>query len=463
MIIAPAGFGKTHAIAEAIAAYNGTKKVLVLTHTHAGIASLKEKFRQNNVQTSKYRLDTICSFALDLTKTFHINKGEIPSESDTTAMFSFAVEHATLILRAKPIQKCLAAQYDHLIVDEYQDCTLPQHKMIMELANVLKTHLLGDPLQGIFGFRNEPIVDFDNDDFMPFKTNSQKLEIPWRWNNVGQDALGRDLLLIREKLLRNEDLDFNDYPSIELLIAPPDNYNQPNSSYKRKIYDTLGGDSVLLIHPRSETPPPRVSFVQQFPQLRMIESIDDKAFYNYCYSFDKSVGQELISAVLQMMRAVAKSTAIDVWFNNHDVLKRKGAEEDKVISDSIARIVGSLMAEKTYGKIADLIDAIQNLPDVKVYRKGIVQDICKALRDADLLGVTALVAIERNRNIVRRKGRIISGKSIGTTLLTKGLEFDTVVVLNAHQFNNPKHLYVALTRCRRRLVVISESAVLHPY
>lgn len=54
-------------------------------------------------------------------------------------------------------------------------------------------------------------------------------------------------------------------------------------------------------------------------------------------------------------------------------------------------------------------------------------------------------------------------KSIGTTLLTKGLEFCDVVVLNAQQINDPKHLYVALTRCSERFVVISNSAVLHPY
>ncbi len=164
-----------------------------------------------------------------------------------------------------------------------------------------------------------------------------------------------------------------------------------------------------------------------------------------------------------MMRMVAKSSAITVWFNNHDTLKRKDAVEDKEIRDSLAKIIERLMAEKTYSKIADLIDSIKNLPNVKVYRKEIIRDICKALRDADLLGATALAAIEHNRNVARRKGRIVKGKGIGTTLLTKGLEFDTVVVLNAHQFNNPKHLYVALTRCRKRLVVISESAVLHPY
>lgn len=462
MIIAPAGFGKTHTIAEAIAAYNGKKKVLVLTHTHAGIASLKEKFGQFSLPASKYHLDTICSFALDLTKTFHVNKSEIPSERDTSAMFGFALVHAALILRAKPIRKSLSVQYDHLIVDEYQDCTLPQHRMIMELANVLKTHLLGDPLQGIFGF-NDPIVDFNDASLSQFHDNCQSLDVPWRWNNTGNEALGQDLLQIREKLIRNEDISLNDYHSIKVLIAPDTDYTQPRSQYKNKVFEALRDNSVLLVHPRSESPAPRVKFVQQFSQLRMIESIDDKVFYDYCDSFDKQYGQDLVSVVVEMMKKLAKASAIDLWFNDRGCLKNKSKAEDKIVRNTIEAAVEPLIEKKSYDGIVKLIESIQALPDVKVYRKEIIRDVCKALKDADKLGLTALDAIERNRNIVRRSGRKISGKGIGTTLLTKGLEFDTVVVLNAHQFNSPKHLYVALTRCCKKLVVITQSTVLHPY
>ena len=113
--------------------------------------------------------------------------------------------------------------------------------------------------------------------------------------------------------------------------------------------------------------------------------------------------------------------------------------------------------------IANLIVAIARLPEIVIYRKEFIRDIYYTLVDANTLGLTASEAIVRNRNILRRKGRKIMQKSIGTTLLTKGLEFCDVVVLNAQQIKDPKHLYVALTRCSERLVVISNSAVLHPY
>lgn len=64
--------------------------------------------------------------------------------------------------------------------------------------------------------------------------------------------------------------------------------------------------------------------------------------------------------------------------------------------------------------------------------------------------------MKKNRDVLRRVGRNIKGRCIGTTLLTKGLEFDVVIVLNAHLFTNPKHLYVALTRASKKLIVISQ-------
>lgn len=219
MVIAPAGFGKTYTIAECIASYRGEKRVLVLTHTHAGIASLKEKFRLKNIPSSAYQLETICGFALNLVKAYHLNKDEIPSLSDAGSLFHFAIEHATKILKALPIKKYLAIKYDHLIVDEYQDCTVGQHQMIMSLSAILHTHILGDPLQGIFDFGREHIVDFSEESFKLFNDNCQSLEIPWRWNNAGRIALGQDLLSIRSKLLSTNTLDLHDYHEIKVVIV----------------------------------------------------------------------------------------------------------------------------------------------------------------------------------------------------------------------------------------------------
>lgn len=63
LLIAPAGHGKTTAIADCIMQCPEESRYLILTHTHAGIASLRAKFNEKNIPQKKYQLDTITGFA----------------------------------------------------------------------------------------------------------------------------------------------------------------------------------------------------------------------------------------------------------------------------------------------------------------------------------------------------------------------------------------------------------------
>ncbi len=56
------------------------------------------------------------------------------------------------LLKAGHVNDVLAANYDRLIVDEYQDCSVRQHALVVYAAQTLPTCVLGDPLQAIFGF-----------------------------------------------------------------------------------------------------------------------------------------------------------------------------------------------------------------------------------------------------------------------------------------------------------------------
>lgn len=462
MILAPAGYGKTYTIAEVLAAYHGSKKILVLTHTHAGIASLKEKFDQKQIPSSLYVLDTICSFALNLTKTYHVAKEEIPSESDVNDLFKYSIIHATTILKANPIKHLIKSQYDHLIVDEYQDCSVAQHQMILEFASSVKTHLLGDPLQAIFDFRDESIVDFDDESFNLFKTNCQSLDTPWRWINAGNAWLGKDLASIRERLLAGQDIDISNYKAIEVIIGNKNDYAKPGSAYKRRIYGELINDAIL-IHPNNTSINPRKSFVKQFHQLQIIESIDDRDYYKWCYMFDQHSGMQLIKDVADLLREVGSKTIVNTWLKEDGTFKKKHRQEDKAIIQSLIPYTTSLINNKSYKSIAQLIEKIKMLLNITIYRKEFYRDICQILFEANMLGLTSSESLLRNRNLLRRKGRKAIKKSIGTTLLTKGLEFDHVVVLNAHEFKDPRHLYVALTRSCKRLIVITDNPILHPY
>lgn len=68
-----------------------------------------------------------------------------------------------------------------------------------------------------------------------------------------------------------------------------------------------------------------------------------------------------------------------------------------------------------------------------------------------------VLARERNRHLGRRTNRV----AVGSTLLLKGLEADVAVVLNPSVMD-ARHLYVALSRGARKLVVCSPTPVLTP-
>ena len=67
MVIAPAGYGKTHCIVESLNISEGHQ--LILTHTNAGVASIKEKIRKIGVNTP-YTVETICGFAQKFVEAF---------------------------------------------------------------------------------------------------------------------------------------------------------------------------------------------------------------------------------------------------------------------------------------------------------------------------------------------------------------------------------------------------------
>ena len=58
LVVAPAGCGKTHLIIDALKAHT-EKPNLVLTHTTAGVAALKQRLKKIGVLKKHYRIATI--------------------------------------------------------------------------------------------------------------------------------------------------------------------------------------------------------------------------------------------------------------------------------------------------------------------------------------------------------------------------------------------------------------------
>ena len=69
-ITAPAGCGKTHLIASSLQRHTGSKPVLILTHTTAGVVALRQRLDKMDVPPSAYRVTTIDGWAMKLVAMF---------------------------------------------------------------------------------------------------------------------------------------------------------------------------------------------------------------------------------------------------------------------------------------------------------------------------------------------------------------------------------------------------------
>lgn len=212
-ITAPAGCGKTHLIADALSRHAGPKPILVLTHTNAGVAALRGRLERAGVRASNYRLATIDGWAMRLLTMFPQRAGHDPailSVTNPRAHYPAIRAAASGLLAGQHISDILAATYDRLIVDEYQDCSVAQHEIVVHASTALRTCVLGDPLQAIFSFAG-PTADWEREVKAQFPSAGE-LDTPWRWINAGEEDFGRWLLAMRAILTASG--------SIDLAAAP---------------------------------------------------------------------------------------------------------------------------------------------------------------------------------------------------------------------------------------------------
>jgi len=141
VIVAPAGYGKTELIAQSVA-YSGGRQ-LVLTHTHAGVDSLRKKFRKYNISSSKYNVETIHSFALRFAGSYPKTTKLAFEKPEENEEYRQVISSAINLFDIKLGKDILRYSYSGIFVDEYQDCDINQHQLICKLADVLPCRIVG--------------------------------------------------------------------------------------------------------------------------------------------------------------------------------------------------------------------------------------------------------------------------------------------------------------------------------
>lgn len=211
------------------------------------------------------------------------------------------------------------------------------------------------------------------------------------------------------------------------------------------------------------TAKPQIDFRNEFT---LIEAIDDSSYYKCARSLDDLLENlpgtrnpfNRISGILEGL--YFKKSDISAWISE-DRVKKKRDSSQKGISDTLSKIVSSVINTPSYSTLLELFTLIKSDLRWKAKRADVFSSVFTCLKIANENATSVLEEMKKHKNRIRLVGRKIEGKCIGTTLLTKGLEFDTVVLIEAEQITSSKDFYVAISRSCKELHIFTSSNTLH--
>jgi len=457
-IIAPAGFGKTHLIA--YAALNSTGRALILTHTYAGVNALQKKMRDVGVVTLRYQIDTIASWALRLCLSYPKTSGwtvEHPEGNQWTELYDVC----TKLLDHDFVGRIIRASYRHFFVDEYQDCSKSQHSMVIGLANWLPCCVLGDPLQGVFDFADEPVCW--EEDIYPSFVHLGKLNKPWRWHNAGTAEIGEWLCGIRDKLEKQEQIILSPpYPEgVKVYCIDEEDKNIKQFS-TCKYFDIKKGEKVIAIHGGSSEFKNKGHHLARnlCGTFSSIEEIEGNALFSFVKKITnaRGSGTKLMHAIDFAAQCMAKlKTSLSAGTRRGEtVIITKNTK-----CSTVTAAANMYLKDPSSDNLKQFFLALKKNPSVIPVRRDLLNRAIHVLTvHSQCPQITLEEAAIKYQSIFRHGGRPISyPKLIGTTLLVKGLEFDHVIVLDAASLS-AKELYVALTRGSKSITIITTSDTL---
>jgi DNA helicase-2/ATP-dependent DNA helicase PcrA len=457
-VIAPAGYGKTHLIALAVRVSSGRQ--LILTHTFAGVNSIKTKMTTLGISASKYQVDTIASWALRICLSYPMTSGW-ETENPTNKQWNKLYESCSSLLRKKFIRYVVAATYAGVYVDEYQDCSDSQHSLVCALAEFLPTRVLGDPMQAIFDFDGGGPVNWDTSVYPMFDCLGQ-LETAWRWKKSGEPELGAWLKEARKKIEQGQKVDLlGELPRSVVRIYTIPEYLASNQ-YK-SLCDLLGHhESAIALHggdPQSKNKTHLLArtMAGRFSSIEEVEGKDLHLFIKKLGAAKNVKAGFLLALDFAKKCFTGVSNTLTAGTRRGEMAKQsKGTKYPLVL-----HAANTYLMQPTSSNLKAFFIELKTNPETSAYRRDLLYRFLNVLRmHVEGEGKTLTETANEYQREMRHTGRPISHrKLIGTTLLVKGLEYDHAVILDADGLD-AKDLYVAMTRGSKSLTIIGSGRFL---
>lgn len=438
-IVAPAGHGKTEIIAN-VAALG--IRALVLTHTHAGVHAIRTRMKRLSIPRSRIAVDTIAGWSMRYAHAFP-GVAQPPAGMPQGAEWDQLYRGATLALGVKAVREVIAASYDRILIDEYQDCGALQHELAMALSTIVPTLILGDPMQGIFEFAGATL-DWDAQ-IHPSFPFAGTLETPHRWAGKNPE-LGQWIAETRVKLMRGDPID---------LVDPRITYRESDDAFDmRTLFEGLDGKegSFAAIHCHK-------AICYRLAKAagggyQAIEEIAAKRLGEFAAIWDGAVDA---AGRLRSVKGL-----IDDCFHKKPPIDGEPVDLEDAAVAEVLNAAARRLGDGTGAEAAVTLFAMsRKRPRWKLFRGELWRDAERAMgevsagRAADMATATASI-----RQRVSNSGRKLPKRTVSTPLLLKGLEFDHVVIPDATHFAKERQaqaklFYVAISRATRSLTISS--------
>lgn len=461
--VAAAGCGKTELLGQIVADPRSGRQ-LVLTHTHAGVAAIRKRLSDMHVHHEKFHLDTIAGWCLRYGAAYpgisgvqsDVEQHEIDWKRLSPQVYSGAEKVCSSTLG----ERILDASFDGVLIDEYQDCSERQHSVVRTLSEHLPCRGVGDPMQTVFGFRDDPVVAW-NAIKTDFEVLDDALTEPWRWRREGRNTqLGEWLVAARKQLETTR----------QLVIGndSPVSWMQHASNVEPAEAWATACRSVTV--PSTETIAAILKWSSNCPELArrmggrwpVVERFDDPELLQLGVKLASSDGPTIVGYLVGFVADRMTGMGTDLRTAVEAIKAGRGVSRISKNRDHADRLDALAKVPTPVNALAWL-DGVLAHREWWLYRRECVFQLREALRHCtrnELSEMPDMVAEARTR--ARHRGRHCHRRTIGTPLLLKGLEFDHVVVLWEPKKFSLEGLYVAITRGAKSLAIVSRSRTLIP-
>lgn len=452
-VCAPAGYGKTHLIGNALLA-GADERQLILTHTHAGVHALRTRLMLLGVPKHRYRIDTIAGWSLQYAQAFPRTTGYTKPRQAFQEDWPTIYTGVASLLQTSPAKMAVISTYGGIYVDEYQDCSLPQHALIQALAELIPCRILGDPLQAIFNFA-EPTVDWENvtATFPPLPPLSH----PHRWDH--DPSFAAWIQGARVACENNQTINLRQGLPKAVRVVQFGNGLERNRAILTAVTNKRAHGRTVVI---TQWPHQCHDLARRLPGVIVLEPVDGNDFTIAATQLSTPNNADRVTNLL----AFAAACFTGIPQQQQDRLARAAQGTIRVRNNALDEQIAALKAvidTNDLTAMPEALTALAKMPDTRVLRPELYHELRRAFIAFREGGhETIHDALSNIRQRTRQAGRALTKQTMARTLLVKGLEFEHAIIITPEDFPTKQNMYVAITRGTRSLTIITNVGALQP-